>query len=359
MASRLNKIKHRRKRHMPKPYEVATIAVFLFLVSFLGFILAACVRTPDRTSMAYTYAMQTRQAIEAMTPTPTPFQPNLAARNEQLTPEPGTQTGSGSLNTRTFQKPYGQVNILLLGSDSRPDSRGFRTDSISWVSLNPRDGYVSIISFPRDMYVDIPGMASNRINVPFGRGGFDLLADTFELNFGVRPDHYILVEFDTFTTLINNLGGINVQAARNLTDSCARWVNPTGECSVGPGLVHMDGDTALWYVRSRYSSNDIDRARRAQEVIEATFKRLMSLDALLMVPDLYNVYRNSVQTDLKLGDVLPLIPLASRIYEEGDIRNYVIGFDQVYSWRTAAGAQVLVPNVELVQEVLIEAMDLR
>jgi LCP family protein required for cell wall assembly len=245
-----------------------------------------------------------------------------------------------------------------LGSDARPDEGGFRTDIIVWVSLNPKDKYVSAVSFPRDLYVNIPGYGENRINVAFPRGGFDLLADTFEENFGVRPDHYLMVDFNGFKSVINNLGGITVQTQRGLSDTCAKWINSSGYCSVGPGPVHMNGELALWYARSRYSTNDIDRARRAQEVIEAIFNRLMSFDVILKAPDLYNAYINYVDTDIKLSDVLGLLPLANEIYKNDDIRSYVIGYDHAYDWVTWQGAQVLVPDYDRIMDLMIEALTL-
>lgn len=350
----------RRNRRQSQPVEVVLLSVFAFLILLLGFILTAGLRSNNSPSLAQTYARQTQTAINAA-PTPTPFQPVAEVDAPAVTAQPGSENEQDATITPTqkvYKKPEGQVNILLLGSDSRPDGGGFRTDIIVWVSLNPKDGYVSAISFPRDLFVQIPGMGENRINTAFPRGGFDLLADTFEMNFGVRPDQYILVDFNGFKSVINNLGGINVQAAKNLTDSCAKWINASGQCSVGPGLVHMDGEVALWYARSRYSTNDIDRARRAQEVIEAIFNRLMSLDVILKVPDLYSAYTDYVNTDIKLGDVLSLLPLANKIYENDDIRNYVIGYDYVYDWVTVQGAQVLVPDKEAIQELIIEALSL-
>ena len=333
--------------------------VFMLLVFVLGYILIVGLLSGTSESPAYKYAMQTKQALESM-PTPTPFQP-VRANEEPVndrTSSQGNTTTTRTPTTRPLQKPEGQVNILLLGSDVRPNDGGFRTDVIVWVSLNPKGEFVSAVSFPRDLYVQIPGQGENRINVAFPRGGFKLLADTFETNFGIRPDHYVMIDFNGFTRVINNLGGIDVQAAKNLTDSCAKWINPSGQCSVGPGLIHMDGDMALWYARSRYSTNDIDRARRAQEVIEAIFDRLMSFDIISYVPDLYDSYVKYVDTDITLGKVLPLLPLATKIQDNGDIRNYVVGFDHVYSWVTLQGAQVLVPDNQAIQELLMEALDL-
>ena len=367
----------KQKMHHPKALEVITVVIFAVLVCLLGFIFVAGVRSDNQISPAQIFARQTQQALTNATPTPTPFQPAMVdpASSVAITLDPVLDTvdeteidpGNNSdeeneikptPTTKAWKKPEGQVNILLLGSDVRPDGGGFRTDVIVLVSLNPKDGFVSAVSFPRDLFIYIPGYGENRINVAFPRGGFEALADTLEHNFGVRPDHYVLVDFNGFKTVINNLGGIDVMAEKNLSDSCAKWINASGYCSVGPGLVHMNGEVALWYARSRYSTNDIDRARRGQEVIEAIFNRLMSLDAILQAPDLYKVYKTYVQTDISLSDVLPLLPLASKIYENGDIRNYVIGYDQVYDWMTPQGAQVLVPDIQLIQELIKEALTL-
>jgi LCP family protein required for cell wall assembly len=353
----------RRNIKRPKLYEVITILIFIFLVCLLGFILVTGLLAGDNTSLAQAYAQQTLKALKAES-TPTPFQPVI---DPNATPDPDAASTpvdnetplSPTAAIKTLQKPEGQVNILLLGSDLRPDDGGFRTDIIIWVSLNPKNGYVSAISFPRDLYVNIPGYGSNRINVAFPYGGFDLLAETFEDNFGVKPDRYALIDFNGFKAVINNLGGIDVQTEKNLTDTCGKWINPSGYCSVGPGLVHMNGELALWYARSRYSTNDIDRSRRTQEVIEAIFNRLMNLDVILKAPDLYNAYTTYVQTNVTLSDVISLLPFASEVYDNRDIRNYVVGYNYAYDWITYSGAQVLLPDYDAIQELMIEALSLK
>ena len=352
----------RRRTRRPKALEVITVVIFLTLICILSFIFTVGMASGDRNflSTAQAYARQTQQAMAA-NPTPTPFQPiadeeDLAKENEFSSIPELSNVFDQTTAFPNLEKPDKQLNILLLGSDVRPNDGGFRTDVIVWVSLNPKDGFVSAISFPRDLYVQIPNRGENRINTAFPAGGFEMMADTFELNFGVRPDNYILVDFNGFTTVIDQLGGIDVQATKNLSDSCATWVNPSGWCSVGPGLVQMDGEMALWYARSRYSTSDVDRARRAQEVIEAIFDRLMSLDAVLRAPDLYNTYTTYVQTDISLDQVIAMLPLAKKINQDRDIRNYVVGFDLAYSWMTMGGASVLVPDIEGIRNLMIEAL---
>ncbi|MBG0788617.1 MAG: LCP family protein [Anaerolineaceae bacterium] len=351
----------RHRRQPPKPLEVVAVVILLSLICVLGFILISGFIASLNPSSVAASSGPTQNPIAAL-PTATPFQPGEGGEQANLPSEgeqPGEVLPSPTPTEDILEKPEGQINILLLGSDIRPNDGGFRTDVIMWVSLNPADEYVSIISFPRDLFVSIPGWGSNRINTAFQYGGFELLADTFEVNFGIRPDYYVMVDFNGFKTVINDLGGIDVNAAYNLSDTCATWINASGYCSVGPGWVHMNGEVALWYARSRYSTSDIDRARRAQEVGEAIFNRMVSLDALVRAPELYNAYVNYVQTDIGLSEVVSLLPFASKINDNRDIRNYVVNYNYAYDWTTTAGAQVLVPDYYAIESLLIEALSLR
>jgi LCP family protein required for cell wall assembly len=356
------KKRERQQKTSLRKYELVTIIIFAVMVCLLAFIITTGLILQNSPKSADASSFQTQVVLNVTaTVTPTPFQPVLDPSLPTFTAPAPTDSSPTLTPTNTpepLKKPEGQVNILLMGSDLRPDDGGFRTDVIMWASLNPNDGFVSVVSFPRDLYVNVPGRGNERINTPFQFGGFDILADTFETNFGVRPDHYVLVDFNGFKTVVDNLGGINVQTAQNLTDVCPRWINPSGECSVGPGLVHMDGELALWYARARHSTSDFDRARRAQEVTEAVFRRLMSLDAILKAGDLYNAYTAYVQTDLVLGDILPLLPLASQVHNTSDIRRYVIGPNQVTDWTTPQGAMVLLPHYDEIEQIIIEALAL-
>ena len=250
-------------------------------------------------------------------------------------------------------QPEGQVNILLLGSDQRPQTGGFRTDTILLLTLSPGLGKISLTSFPRDLYVYIPGWTVQRINTAFGWGGFDALALTMEYNFGVRLDYYFLINFWSFVDVIDSLGGINVNIATGLTDHRDGY----GNYSVGPGLVNMDGETALWYVRARYTTSDFDRGRRQQEVLQATFERLLSLDALTRAPQLYQIYKQNVTTDMTFERMAEFLPLAAKVDDASHIQRFYIGPQQVYSWMNSTGAQVLVPNQALAIEVMRQALN--
>lgn len=335
----------------------------LTLLACISFLLASCAM-PLATQggivakpISYVFATPNPNA----TSTPTPFQPLPATATPTLAPATPTPEFTSTPEVRNWwtglKRPEGQKLILLLGSDWRYGG-GFRTDVIMLIALNPKENTAKIVSFPRDLYVSIPGVGQNRINVAQPYGGFELMAQTLEQNFGVRPDYYIMTNFDGFVSIINNVGGINVNAYYNLTDKCdLPQASYDGYCSVGPGTVYMDGRTALWYVRSRYSTSDFDRTRREQEVIYALFSKLLSLNAISRIPELYNIYQNSVETNINLETVVSLAPMAPILLEKDAIRRYYIGPQQVSSYIVPeSGAAVLLPNDEAIGAVLKEAI---
>ena len=261
------------------------------------------------------------------------------------------------------------VNFLLIGSDNRSGS-SFRTDTMVVAILRPKEGQVSLISIPRDLWVSIPGGDNNRINTAYQRGvnsgypggGPGLLKDTIHYNLGIRIDHTAMVDFDGFRKIVDTLGGVDIPVVCPYTD----WrlidpsYNPENEnnwylYTVNPGVIHMDGDLALWYARSRSKSNDFDRGRRQQEVLRAIYSRGLSGDTLTKIPQLYNDLNTLVATDLGLTDILKLASLAPG-FSNADIRSYYIRPPIVSSWITPGGAYVLLPDQAALQGLVTQAL---
>lgn len=294
--------------------------------------------------------------------TPTPFLPAPPTPTPQVvlpTSEIPAPTPEGTIAPTTQPTAVQQniTNILLLGSDQRASS-DFRTDVIVLVSINQDTGKVSLVSFPRDLYVSIPNWGYDRINVATEFGGFPMMADTFEANFGIRPQYYLMTNFYGFVSAVDSLGGIEINASLNLYDTCKLPQAVGGYCSVGPGIVRLDGQTALWYVRSRYSSSDFDRTRRAQEVLLGFFRGFMSINAISRAPELYQLYQQNVETNLTLADALPLLSVAPGIYANPqNIRQFAIGPAEVYPYSVPeTGASVLVPNYDAVYAIVQQAV---
>ena len=279
------------------------------------------------------------------TPTLTPFQP-------QDVPLATAIPEQSSSQVEPISQPAGQVSILLLGSDQRPNAGDFRTDVMILVTFRA-DHSISLVSFPRDLYVYLPGRNMQRINAAMEFGGFDLLKSTFEDNFGISPQHYILTNFNGFKSIVDSLGGMNVSVAQTLHDT--RTGYPDGY-TVYPGLVHMDGEMALWYVRSRKSTSDFDRLRRAQEVIIAISMKLFSLNTLNSLPEAYAAYRNAVVTDITLDDVIQFLPLLQAV-DLNRVDRYQVDTNQATPWTDPnSGSYYLLPQTEAIQQLLRQAV---
>jgi LCP family protein required for cell wall assembly len=248
-----------------------------------------------------------------------------------------------------IEQPESVVNIVVIGTDSRANMGIARSDTLMIASLDKASGQVTLLSIPRDLYVYIPGWRVDRINTADVYGREDLVKTTILYNFGLRTDHFIRVGFSGFIETVNMLGGIDVHVTRSLSDSCGgRQYNYT------PGVYHMDGFTALCYVRMRYSTSDFDRLRREQEVIEAIFAKTFSLYGLTKVPQLFANFGNLVQTDITVADALPLTPLAGSIAADPSrIHLYRVDQTMVTSYRVpSSGAAVLLPNREAISAML-------
>ncbi|MDD5469074.1 MAG: LCP family protein [Anaerolineales bacterium] len=311
--------------------------------------------TPDSLFAAPPDATVTATPFQPLPPTPviTP------AEIPTLTPVP-TATATPyviptELAEQIPEEVPGQKIILLLGADSRPGDTAFRTDTIIVLVLNPKQGTASLLSFPRDLYVNIPGWGTDRINTAFFRGGYKTLAATLQSNFGVKPDAYVLINFRSFKQIIDGLGGLDVRVGQPVRDRYPR----RGWITVNKGLTHMNADMVLWYARTRKTTNDFARNRRQQEVLVALFEKLVSLDAIKQAPELYNKYKKAVTTNLTFGDMLGFIPLAIQLTDTTRIKRYYISPEMVWDYITPGGAMVLLPREDAIRGVVRKALKVK
>jgi LCP family protein required for cell wall assembly len=270
-----------------------------------------------------------------------------------------------------FPKSEAVTNIVLLGNDV-DQAQGGRTDSIIILSINADTETAVMLSLPRDLYVYIPGWQMSKINLalPHGHGvdyanggGGGLIKDTIEYNLGIPIDYYARIGFDGFKEIVDTLGGVEIINNCNLRDWRLKSpeLDPTVEenweqFTLEPGVYEMDGDLALWYARSRRTTNDFERGRRQQQVLRAIFDRGLELNAIADIPDLWHAYRQSVETDLTLPVILELAALAPAV-RENSIRHVSIAGDAVRSWRepeTKWSMQLL--NWEAAEPILRQVM---
>ena len=261
-------------------------------------------------------------------------------------------------NTQRWQGNE-RVTILLMGGDTRPDQQGVsrpRTDSMMLLMIDPDTQTAGVLSIPRDLYVEVPGHGLNRINTAYAYGGGDLAVETVQYNLGVHINYYVLVEFNAFITLIDEIGGITVYVPRTIYDE----TYPDMDYGYDPfyieaGEHHMDGETALKYARTRHGDNDFYRARRQQAVLLAIRERVLRADMLpeliQKAPTLYNTTSRSITTNMTLQEMTSLALLAEDISSD-NIRTGVIDADYTYGYYTDTGANVLIPQRDRIGELL-------
>ncbi|MCR4593495.1 MAG: LCP family protein [Clostridiales bacterium] len=216
-----------------------------------------------------------------------------------------------------------QVNILIIGVDAREGDTISRSDTMMLVTVDFVNKQIKLTSFLRDSYVDLAcknengkeyGM--NKLNAAYAYGGVQACIDTLELNFKVEIPYYVIVDFKIFETIVNDLGGLDIE----VTDKEARYINSQDEMTdyekaafpekIEGGMNHFDGTQTLWYARIRKCDSDFYRTKRQRKVIKiATDKaREMDLDTLesiaeKVMPMLVTNMTQKQMTDLGLKAV--------------------------------------------------------
>lgn len=201
-----------------------------------------------------------------------------------------------------------RLNVLVMGIDTREgDKIDQNTDTMLVLSLDPVNRTASMLSLPRDVYVDRPGVYQGKINAAFAFGGSSLVRRIVGDMLGIPIHSYTLINFEAFNRIIDGVGGVIVDAKRPVRDESY----PTADFGVEridilPGPQLMRGEVALKYARSRHDSNDYSRAKRQQEVIGALRSRLSQPEALRTIPSLMDNVGTTVETDFDPANVLPL-----------------------------------------------------
>lgn len=197
------------------------------------------------------------------------------------------------------------VFILVLGSDARPGETitGQRADSIHIVALNPAKSKATIVGFPRDSWVPIPGYGTNKINATMVNGGPELVVQTVESLTGLTMDYWALTWFEGFEAMINEIGGLQMDVPFPLVDSYAR-----ADFEAGPQV--LSGRDALAFARTRHAlpSGDFGRSENQGRLMVAAliqFQREFHKDPASLFTWLGAGMRNA-RTDIALDHLMTL-----------------------------------------------------
>lgn len=242
-----------------------------------------------------------------------------------------------------------QINFLLIGRDWHRDDENGRSDTMILCSVDADAKTVTMISFLRDIYGSIPGYGSNKLNASYSWGGYELLNDTLEQNFGVRADVSLEIDFDGFENLIDYLGGVDVE----LTDREAVYLNNHYGWELTKGMNHLNGEQALGYSRIRHLDSDFVRTQRQQNVLISLLHkfRTSSVQEMLNATDEFLDQSTSDHTDEELLDyALELYPLLS----DCQVISQRIPADDTYYYDTIDGMSVVVVDFDANRQLLKE-----
>jgi LCP family protein required for cell wall assembly len=173
------------------------------------------------------------------------------------------------------------MNILLIGSDSRGTDQG-RSDTFIILHISADRKSVYLVSFPRDMWVTVPGYGKNKINAGYSFGGSALAVSTIEALTGTRIDHVVVTDFSSFIQLVDTVGGVTVDNPVASTEILPDQNGVKYNFMTKGPLVLTDGNMALAYVRERHNlpNGDLDRTLRQRAFIKALALKIATPDVL-------------------------------------------------------------------------------
>lgn len=231
-----------------------------------------------------------------------------------------------------------RTNLLILGIDyAPPGSLAGRSDTIILMSINPLKPQVAMLSIPRDLWVNIPGIGENRINTAHffaeaqqpGAGPGKAL-ETIRQNFGLGVSYYLRVKFEGFKEVVDALGGVTI----DLQESMAGY--PAGRH-------HLTGNKALAFARSRMGSDDFFRMEQGQLLVKSILRQMLNPVYWPRLPGMTLAFMRSVDTNLPVW-LWPRLTVALLRAGPDGIDSRTIQRTMVTPYTTDLGASILLPD---------------
>ena len=272
-------------------------------------------------AMVYYYALLNSMNFEDFTAPSSDKSDSVSATVSAEMTGDGTQLTIGDGQLLQDSKV---LNVMLFGEDNSDGDEHGRTDTMIMMSIDNWHKKLKLTSFQRDTYVYIPGYGQNKINAAYTYGGPKLTIETIETNFGIKIDRYAVVDFDSFIEIIDTLGGIDMEVTQDEIDYINyqmyknEQVDNPKTITSAPGMVHLNGQEALWYARNRGLStnedgneigidgDDWDRTSRQRKLLEKMFNDLKGAD-LTKIVSIVSSVGPMVTTNLKKDEITALV----------------------------------------------------
>lgn len=193
--------------------------------------------------------------------------------------------------------------VMLMGVDEREGDVG-RSDTLMIATLDPKKKKAAILSIPRDTRVKIQGHGFDKINAAYAYGGYKLTQSTVENLLGVEMEHYVLINVNAFTKIIDAIGGVDINVEKRMYYEDPWDDNGGLVINLYPGQQHMDGKTAITYVRYRDEEGDIGRIARQQKFMQAVMNKLTSPAIIPRIPAIISEVVDCIDTDLSVKQMI-------------------------------------------------------
>lgn len=241
-------------------------------------------------------------------------------------------------------------NVLLIGTDERATQANYRSDTMILVSIDKSTKKIKLTSFLRDLWVYIPAKdKSAKLNATCSYGGPQMVIDTLEYHFKVKIDKYVMINFDVFKTVINDLGGITL----TITEAEAANITKEAGFNCKAGTRTVKGRTALWYARIRHLDSDFNRTARQRKVIQAVIEKAKQSDIKTLSTVLNDVLPQ-IQTDINKSEMASLGVNALLKYIKYDIEEQQIPAKGTWSNAWVGSQQVLKADLDDNAKILKE-----
>lgn len=258
------------------------------------------------------------------------------------------------------------INILLIGQDRRAGESRARSDSMILCTINRAKDTITMTSFMRDMYVQIPGYQDNRINASYAFGGAKLLEKCLNVNFGIVVDGCIEVDFSGFQEVIDTVGGIDIELTAAEAAYLNKWGNwdvekNAGQWSLKEGKNHLNGSQALAYSRIREVSSDAGygdygRTNRQRTVLTKLMEKAKKLD-MFEANEMLNDLLPLLATDLSNKQIINLSMELLPELNAMKLNSQQIPADGAHEGAMIRDMAVLLPDLEKNREILAKIME--
>ena len=240
--------------------------------------------------------------------------------------------------------------VMIMGVDEREDDVG-RSDTLMIATLDPKKEQAALLSIPRDTRVRIKGNGYDKINAAYAYGGHKLTQDTVEKLLATPMDHYVIINIHAFKRIVDAIGGVDIDVEKRMYYEDP-WEDDGGlVIDLHPGMQHMNGDTAITYVRYRDEEGDIGRIARQQKFMKAVMDKVTSPSIIPQLPAVIREVISSVKTDLSFRELLEFAGTLREAQKNG-LKTEMLQGRPLY----IDGISYWIPNISKIRSTLADTL---